>query len=121
MFSYFKSERFLDRSPVLLGDFLIQMRGSNNFDKLTYMEQVEFRKSLEKKRAYIHFVMIFLGLLIPTLFSVFKKINMNLAFQYLIYAGLVTVICCLYFKAQSLERKLAVIKNPKKSPNLKAS
>ena len=85
------------------------------------MKQIEFRKSLEKKRAYVHFAMIFLGLLIPTLFSVFKKINMNLAFQCTIYAALVATICFFYFKAASLERKLETSKIPEDEQNLKAS
>ena len=85
------------------------------------MKQIEFRKSLEKKRAYIHFAMIFMGLLIPTLFSVFKKINMNLSFQCAIYAGLLGIICYFYFKAQSLERKLEATKITENDQNLKAS
>ena len=85
------------------------------------MKQIEYRKSLEKKRAYIHFAMIFLGLLIPTLFSVFKKINMNLSVQCSIYAVLLALICFLYFKAQSLERKLETIKLSNNDQNFKAS
>lgn len=97
------------------------MRGPVNFDKLRIMQQIEFQKSLEKKRAYIHFTMIFLSLLIPTLFSVFKKINMNLSFQFSIYTGLLAVIFYFYFKAQSLERQLETIKNSNNDRNLKVS
>ncbi len=74
------------------------------------MKQNEFRKSLEKKQAYMHFTMIFLGLTIPTLFSVFKKLNLNLAIQGSVYAILFAIICFFYFKSQSLDKKLGLIK-----------
>lgn len=89
------------------------MRGSKVFVKCLSMEKFEFQKNLEKKRAYTHFMMIFLGLLLPTLFSVFKKINMSLVAQILFYGGFIAVICFFYFKAQLLEYRLNKIKNKK--------
>ena len=78
------------------------------------MEKNEFQKNLEKKRAYAHFAMIFMGLLIPTLFSVFKKINLNWGLQLGIYAGLVAIILFFHLKSLSLENKLNEVRNDKK-------
>lgn len=100
----------MDPGPVLFNQLAIQMRISGYFDKLIPMKQNEFRKSLEKKQAYMHFTMIFLGLTIPTLFSVFKKLNLNLAIQGSVYAILFAIICFFYFKSQSLDKKLGLIK-----------
>ncbi len=77
------------------------------------MEQNEIQKNLEKKRAYLHFTMIFIGLLIPTLFSVFKKINMNWPSQLGIYAGLVLLIFIFQFKSMAIENKLAKVRAKK--------
>ena len=78
------------------------------------MEQKEIQKNLEKKRAYLHFTMIFIGLLIPTLFSVFKKINMNWPSQLGIYAVLALLIFIFQLMSKGLENKLAKARTEKK-------
>ena len=77
------------------------------------MEKLEFQKNLEKKRAYVHFMMIFMCFLVPTLLSVFKKINVNTVTQLAVFALVFAIICFFYFMAQSLEVRIDKIKTQK--------
>jgi len=74
------------------------------------MKNFEQQKELTKKRAYLSFLTLILGLSTPTLFSISKQANLSLTVQVLLYVGLlITLLVCLFHKKQ-LSMKLEQIK-----------
>ena len=78
------------------------------------MENFEFQKRLEKKRAYLNCLMIFCALLIPTLLSAFKQMNLPWALQVLCYVMLLSTMLLCHFKAVSIAAKVMAVNNIKK-------
>ncbi len=78
------------------------------------MEKIEFQKRLEKKRAYLKCLMIFCALLIPTLLSAFKQMNLPWALQVFCYVTLLASMVLCHLKAASIAAKVIAVHNPKK-------
>lgn len=65
------------------------------------MKQYEQQKELNRKRAYISFLTLILGLSTPTLFSISKQANLSLTVQVVLYFGLlIALFACLIQKNQ---------------------
>ena len=78
------------------------------------MEKFEFQKRLEKKRAYLNCLMIFCALLIPTLLSAFKQMNLPWALQVFCYVMLLSAMLLCHVKAASIAAKVIAAHNLKK-------
>lgn len=77
------------------------------------MEKFEFQKRLEKKRAYLNCLLIFCALLIPTLLSAFKQMNLPWALQVFCYVTLLATMVLCHVKANSIAAKVIAVHNSK--------
>lgn len=75
------------------------------------MENYEQQKQINKKRAYISFLTVILGLSTPTLFSISKQAGLSVGVQAGLYLGLlISVFVCVNQK-KKLSVKLNQIKS----------
>jgi folate-dependent phosphoribosylglycinamide formyltransferase PurN len=62
------------------------------------MEKLELKKRLEKKKAYLVCLIVFLALVTPTLLSLCRALNLGPSFQAGLFGGILVIIAYVYKK-----------------------
>lgn len=70
------------------------------------MEKLELRKKLEKKKAYIVCLMIFLTLSIPTFMGLCREFNLSRSIQISVLAGILMIITILYKRMNRVRTRI---------------
>lgn len=70
------------------------------------MEKIELQKSLEKKKAYLICVIVFLGLIMPSLISLCRDCNLSFQFQTTLCAINLMIMGLVYKKMKTIRIKI---------------
>lgn len=76
---------------------------------MTFMEQIELKKRLEKKKAYLVCLMIFLTLSIPTLMNLAREFKLAPALQAVLLAGILVLIISVYKKMNQVRARIKTL------------
>ncbi|MBC7420732.1 MAG: hypothetical protein H7328_08390 [Bdellovibrio sp.] len=71
------------------------------------MEKIEIQKKLEKRKAYLICMIIFLGLFIPTFLSMTSRYGVSVPLQASFFFMILFVMAILYIKVQRIEAKIS--------------
>jgi hypothetical protein len=71
------------------------------------MEKIEQQKKLEKQKAYITCLIIFLGLFIPTFLSMTSRFGVSIPLQASFFFAILISMGILYAKVQRIESKIS--------------
>jgi hypothetical protein len=70
------------------------------------MEKLELKKRLEKKKAYLACLVIFLILAAPNLLGIFRQLNVPQTLQLSVFGGILVLIAVIYKKMNRVRAKI---------------
>lgn len=73
------------------------------------MEKLELKKKLEKKKAYLVCLMIFLALSAPTLMGLCRELNFSRPIQLSVLGGILMIIAYIYKKMNRVRARIKTL------------
>lgn len=70
------------------------------------MDKIEIQKKLEKRKACLICLIIFLGLFIPTFLSMTSRLGLSVTLQTSFFFAILFAMLVLYIKVQRIEEKI---------------
>ena len=73
------------------------------------MEKIELKKKLEKKKAYLVCLMIFIALSAPTFMSLCRELNLPRTIQISVLGGILVIIAFIYKKMNQVRARIKTL------------
>jgi membrane protein implicated in regulation of membrane protease activity len=70
------------------------------------MEKLELQKRLEKKRAYMICLIVLLGIITPTVFSMSVEYNLSFSIQVSLFLGILVAMLYVFKKMRKVKTQL---------------